>query len=68
MDELEAVKSHLEAHDIPVRGPVDHEGWCKSIYFRDPNGIQLEYCTTTGIGEGELDDLDSETWQRLARS
>ena len=46
-DELETVKKHLEAHDIPVRGPVDHEGWCKSIYFDDPNGLQLEYCHVT---------------------
>ncbi len=22
---------------------VDH-GWAKSIYFRDPNGMSLEYC------------------------
>jgi hypothetical protein len=22
---------------------VDHE-WCKSIYFKDPNGLSLEYC------------------------
>lgn len=43
-EELEAVKTHLEAHDVAVRGPVDHEGWCKSIYFDDPNGLQLEYC------------------------
>jgi hypothetical protein len=24
---------------------VDHE-WCRSIYFNDPNGLLLEYCTT----------------------
>ena len=24
---------------------VDHE-WCRSIYFKDPNGLQLEYCAT----------------------
>ena len=29
---------------MKVRGPVDHEGWSKSIYFRDPNGLQLEVC------------------------
>jgi hypothetical protein len=27
-----------------VRGPVDHEGWSKSICFEDPNGLQLEVC------------------------
>jgi len=45
--ELEAVKQRLESHDVPVRGPVDHEGWSKSIYFDDPNGLQLEYCHLT---------------------
>lgn len=45
--ELEAVKQRLEARDVRVRGPVDHEGWCKSIYFDDPNGLQLEYCHLT---------------------
>ena len=25
---------------------VDHD-WAKSIYFKDPNGIQLEYCCFT---------------------
>jgi hypothetical protein len=45
--ELEAVKQRLEAHDVPVRGPVDHEGWSRSIYFDDPNGLQLEYCHLT---------------------
>lgn len=25
---------------------IDH-GWCRSIYTRDPNGILVEFCTTT---------------------
>jgi catechol 2,3-dioxygenase-like lactoylglutathione lyase family enzyme len=46
-DDLERIKQHLEHHGIAVRGPVDHEGWCKSIYFLDPNGLQLEVCHAT---------------------
>jgi catechol 2,3-dioxygenase-like lactoylglutathione lyase family enzyme len=42
--DLERIKQHLISHGIEVRGPVDHEGWCKSIYFLDPNGLQLEVC------------------------
>jgi catechol 2,3-dioxygenase-like lactoylglutathione lyase family enzyme len=45
--DLERIKQHLLDHDVKVRGPVDHEGWCKSIYFRDPNGLQLEVCHST---------------------
>lgn len=47
LETLEATKRQLEAHGIEVRGPVDHEGWSKSIYFLDPNGIQLECCHLT---------------------
>lgn len=44
IDELDAIKKHLESHQIEVKGPEEHEGWSKSIYFADPNGLQLEYC------------------------
>jgi catechol 2,3-dioxygenase-like lactoylglutathione lyase family enzyme len=42
--DLERIKHHLVSHGVDVNGPVDHEGWSKSIYFRDPNGLQLEVC------------------------
>ena len=41
---LEETKQRLQAHGVAVNGPVDHEGWSKSIYFEDPNGLQLECC------------------------
>lgn len=44
LETLAATKQRLEAHGVAVRGPVDHEGWSKSIYFEDPNGLQLEAC------------------------
>jgi catechol 2,3-dioxygenase-like lactoylglutathione lyase family enzyme len=36
----------LRARGVEVTDVVDHD-WAKSIYFRDPNGIQLEYCCYT---------------------
>ena len=42
--DLLRICDHLRSHGVKVRGPVDHEGWSKSIYFRDPNGLQLEVC------------------------
>jgi catechol 2,3-dioxygenase-like lactoylglutathione lyase family enzyme len=42
--DLERIKHHLVSNGVEVNGPVDHEGWSKSIYFRDPNGLQLEVC------------------------
>lgn len=44
---LEAKKKELEAKGVKVTDVVDHDGWCRSIYFKDPNGIQLEYCCLT---------------------
>lgn len=40
---LEAKRQELLAKGVPVTEIVDHE-WAKSIYFKDPNGISLEYC------------------------
>ncbi len=34
------------AKGIKVSEVVDHD-WAKSIYFKDPNGMQLEYCCLT---------------------
>ena len=31
---------------MKVTDVVDHD-WAKSIYFTDPNGMQLEYCCFT---------------------
>jgi catechol 2,3-dioxygenase-like lactoylglutathione lyase family enzyme len=39
-------RNELIAKGIEVTDVVDHD-WAKSIYFKDPNGIQLEYCVFT---------------------
>jgi catechol 2,3-dioxygenase-like lactoylglutathione lyase family enzyme len=50
---LRAKRSELIAHGVRVTDVVDHE-WCQSIYFRDPNGIELEYCCMTReLGEDD---------------
>jgi catechol 2,3-dioxygenase-like lactoylglutathione lyase family enzyme len=43
---LEEKRNELLAKGIDVTEVVDHD-WAKSIYFKDPNGIQLEYCCFT---------------------
>ena len=45
----------LEDLDVQKRRWLDHgekvveidHGWCTSIYINDPNGIMVEFCTTT---------------------
>jgi catechol 2,3-dioxygenase-like lactoylglutathione lyase family enzyme len=43
---LEEKRNLLLAHGIDATEVVDHD-WAKSVYFKDPNGIQLEYCCFT---------------------
>jgi catechol 2,3-dioxygenase-like lactoylglutathione lyase family enzyme len=43
---LASKRRELLAKGIDVTDVVDHD-WAKSIYFKDPNGLQLEYCCYT---------------------
>ncbi|MGH7907914.1 MAG: VOC family protein [Candidatus Binataceae bacterium] len=45
LEELEEKRAALTRAGVEVTSIVNHE-WCKSIYFRDPNGLLLEYCVT----------------------
>ena len=45
VEALERKREELAGYGIDVTPVVDHE-WCRSIYFNDPNGLLLEYCTT----------------------
>jgi catechol 2,3-dioxygenase-like lactoylglutathione lyase family enzyme len=48
---------HDHGHDVIE---IDH-GWCTSIYATDPNGILVEFCTTTKA----FTDQDKEDAARL---
>jgi hypothetical protein len=39
-------RDELRAKGVEVTEVKDH-GWSSSIYFRDPNGVTLEYCCAT---------------------
>ena len=43
---LEDKRHELIAKGVQVTEVVDHD-WAKSIYFKDPNGLQLEFCCFT---------------------
>ena len=43
---LDEKRHELLAKGVEVTEVVDHD-WAKSIYFKDPNGIQLEFCCYT---------------------
>ena len=60
---LEAKRQELLAKGVDVTDVVDHD-WAKSIYFKDPNGIQLEYCCYTRA----LTDDDARMQDRFEMS
>lgn len=43
---LNEKRRELLGRGVDVTEVVDHD-WAKSIYFKDPNGIQLEFCCYT---------------------
>jgi catechol 2,3-dioxygenase-like lactoylglutathione lyase family enzyme len=44
---LRQKREELRANGITVTDIVDHQ-WAQSIYFKDPNGLSLEYCCLVG--------------------
>ena len=56
-------RNELLAKGVDVTDVVDHD-WAKSIYFKDPNGIQLEYCCFTR----NLNDNDARMQDRFELS
>lgn len=67
-DDLVAKHRELREKNVEVTDVVDH-GWCKSIYFRDPNDLQLEFCVITKQLDGaDVADRSNAAWRRLARS
>ena len=55
VDSLEAKRLELIGKGLTVTDVVDHE-WAKSIYFKGPNGISLEFCCLT-LDVGNEDDV-----------
>jgi catechol 2,3-dioxygenase-like lactoylglutathione lyase family enzyme len=65
--ELEKKRAELIEKSVEVTEVVDHR-WCKSIYFQDPNDLQLEFCCLTAeLGDEHLGGRASEAWARWAR-
>ncbi len=65
--DLDAKRAELSRRGVAVSDVVDH-GWCKSIYFSDPNRVQLEYCVVTQpFGAEHVADRDTKEWRALAR-
>jgi len=65
--ELEKKRNELLEKGLAIRGIVDH-GWCQSIYFRDPNFVQLEFCCLTAdLGEEHVAGRQGDTWKACSK-
>lgn len=63
---LQAFIRRLEEAGVAYQGPLDQEGFVRSVYFWDPNGVRLEL--TYEIGSGELAaDHDAKGRELLKR-
>ena len=52
--DLLALRDRIRSHGYWVMGPIDH-GMCKSMYLAAPEGIVLEFATSTG-------PIDADRW------
>jgi len=73
LEHLQKAHERLKAAGVDVVGPLDHDGWVKSIYFFDPNGARLELTTVTGSAEQIADyrkkaRAELDAWTREKRS
>ena len=73
LDDLNGMKARLEQHGIEVLGIIDHDGYIKSIYFFDPNGLRLELTVEvapTEVLQGFARDAHEEVrrWNAEKRS
>ena len=60
-------RNELLAKGVDVTDVVDHD-WAKSIYFKDPNGLQLEFCCftrTLNADDAHLQDRFEMSVRRL---
>ncbi|MFP6746492.1 MAG: VOC family protein [Alphaproteobacteria bacterium] len=59
-------KDRLEGLGVAVRGPIDH-GFVTSIYFHDPNGLQLEFTVRADRHEAIMVHEEAKSADVLAR-
>ena len=42
VDDIDAVRAHIEAHGVNVSAPKEIPGVCRQAFFKDPSGNLLE--------------------------
>jgi catechol-2,3-dioxygenase len=60
-ERLDPLAERLRGMGLEVRGPVEHEGGDRSVYFEDPEGNVVEAWSFFEAGEGARYGVDSLT-------
>ena len=60
-ERLEGLAERLRGLGVEVRGPVDHEGGDRSLYFEDPEGNVVEAWSFFEAGAGAREGVDALT-------
>ena len=66
LDAQAVFKERLEALGLAVRGPIDH-GFVTSIYFHDPNGLQLEFTVRAKRHEAIMAEEEAKSAETMAQ-
>jgi catechol 2,3-dioxygenase-like lactoylglutathione lyase family enzyme len=61
---LQAIMRRLNKYNVPFEGPVEHQGYLRSIYLKDPNDIRIEF--SYEIAADKL-DVDVEARDKSGR-
>ena len=56
-DQVDALADRLRASDVHVRGPVEHPGGDRSVYFADPAGNLVEVWDFLERGDGAAEGV-----------
>ena len=56
-DQVDALADRLRAADVHVRGPVEHPGGDRSVYFADPAGNLVEVWDFLERGDGAAEGV-----------
>jgi catechol 2,3-dioxygenase-like lactoylglutathione lyase family enzyme len=74
-EDLHKAHKRLVDAGVEVVGPLDHDGFVRSIYFFDPNGARLELTTPTaspaklaGYRRDARAELDAWTTEKRAKT
>lgn len=63
-ERLDLLRARLQDLGVPATEPIDQEGYVRSVYLTDPNGIRLEFTFEIGDGRHSQDPAEHDRISR----